>query len=106
MRRAVGSIGAADQRIDCDQGRREAGDGTDTECPARAEVVGNPTDDRSADRGSPECNANPQRHDSAPHRWLCRELHETVSAICERKGGRTDDHESGRKPPISWRETG
>jgi hypothetical protein len=55
MRRAVGSIRAADKRIDCDQGRREAGDGTDTECPARAEVVGNPTDDRSADWGSPEC---------------------------------------------------
>ncbi len=50
---------SAGQNVGCDQGSGEARPGPDTECPARTEVVGNPTDDRCADWCSAECNANP-----------------------------------------------
>ena len=90
----------------CDQGCRESGNSTYSQRPTRAEVARYPTHERSPDRRSPERNANPQGHDPAPHRWFRRELHETVGAICERQGGRTDDYKSGRKPPVSGRESG
>src|ERR1019366_1797526 len=59
------------QNVDCDQGGGEARNRANTERPARTELVGHPTDDRSANRCSPECHANPQRHHPAPHRWFC-----------------------------------
>ena len=55
----------ARQGAGCDQGGGDAGSGADAQRPARSEMVGNPTNDRCADRCSPERNANPQGHHSA-----------------------------------------
>jgi len=72
---------AAGQNKDCDQGCREASNSAYTQRPARAEVVCYPTHDWSPDRRSPECNANPEGHNPAPHRRFCRELHEAIGAV-------------------------
>ena len=94
----------AGENVDCDQGSGEARPGADTERPARAEVVGNPTNDRCADWRSPKCNANPQGHHSAPHRWFGRELHDAVGAVGEGQASRADDRESCSKSPVSRRQ--
>jgi hypothetical protein len=94
------------QNKDCDQGGREVSNSGYAKRPARAEVVRYPAHDRGAERHSSECDADPEGHHPSPYRWFCRELHETVGAIGERQGGRTDDYKSGRKPPVSRREAG
>jgi hypothetical protein len=70
-------VGGRASTLTCDQGSAEPRRSADTEGVARAEAVGDPTDDRSANRGvPPQGHASPQGHNRAPHRWICRELHD------------------------------
>ncbi len=48
----------AGQNKDCDQGGGETRCSANTKRPARAEVIGDPSHDRSAYRGSPKRDAN------------------------------------------------
>ena len=94
---------ATGQHRRSNQGRSEAGNCSNRKRPARAEVVCYPTHDRSAERHASECNAHPEGHHPAPHRWFCGELHEAVGASGKCHGSCTHDGERCRKPPIARR---
>jgi hypothetical protein len=87
----------AAQNASCDEGGSEGRPGADTQRPPWTEVVGHSSGDRRAYRCSSQRNGYTQGHNPAPHRWLCRKLHDAVCAVDER--GRADDHESHREPP-------
>jgi len=97
---------SAHQNIDRDEGGDEARTGAHCERPARAEAVGDPADDGSADSHSAERNADPEGHDPAAHGWFSGKLHDAVGAVGQGEESRTADRERGGEPPVSGRDRG
>jgi hypothetical protein len=72
--------------------------------PARAEMIGDPSDDRCTDRRTTQRDTEPQRHHASAHRGLGRELHQRVRGVGDGQRGDADPDERGSEQPVARRE--
>jgi putative chromate ion transporter len=92
--------------IDPRHRRGQARGGADAERPTRAEPISDPTDDRRPDGGTAQRCGEQDRHHTAAHDRLGRQLHQAIRRDSEGLGGHADNEQSEPEEPAVGHDRG